>query len=343
MRILLFTDVHWSATSSITTKFGTKYTARLEMLINSMNWVNEVALEQNCSLMICAGDMMDKSTCSDIELTALKDIRWNHLPCYFLCGNHESSAADLKFSTVKCLEAENHIIIDRPAAKKCDNDKTELCFLPYVVECDRKPLVEYFGEKLGKRIIISHNDIAGINYGPIVSKTGFDLTDIEASTDIYLNGHIHNSEFVTEKVLNLGSLSAHNFSNDSFLYRYGCWLLDTETLKLEFLENPCAYNFYKLQIDQESDICCLDQLKNNAVLSIKCEQSLVEVVKQKLSTLDNIIESRIILTRNYGAAAESNCVELDLTVDHLTRFVECCKLNIENSSLLEEELAEICK
>ena len=86
MRILLFTDVHWSSTASITTKFGTKYTARLEMLINSMNWVNETALKEQCSLIICAGDMMDKSTCSDIELTALRDITWNNLPCYFLCG-----------------------------------------------------------------------------------------------------------------------------------------------------------------------------------------------------------------------------------------------------------------
>ena len=33
----------------------------------------------------------------------------------------------------------------------------------------------------------------------------------------------------------------------------------------------------------------------------------------------------------------------DLTVDHLARFVECCKNNIDNSAILEEELAEICK
>jgi DNA repair exonuclease SbcCD nuclease subunit len=292
--------------------------------------------------MICAGDMMDKSTCSDIELTALRDIQWNNLPCYFLCGNHESSTADLKFNTVKCLEAENRVIITEPTVMKCDNDKTELCFLPYVVECDRKPLVEYFGKKLGKRIIISHNDIAGVNYGPVVSKTGFDLADIEANTDRYFNGHVHNSEFITEKVLNLGSLSAHNFSNDSLLYKYGCWILDTETLKLEFIENPYAYNFYKLQIDTESDIYCLDGLKNNAVLSIKCEQSLIETVKQKLETLNNIVESRIIIIRNYEDIG-TDCAELNLTVDHLTRFVECCKLNIENSSLLDEELAEICK
>jgi hypothetical protein len=35
--------------------------------------------------------------------------------------------------------------------------------------------------------------------------------------------------------------------------------------------------------------------------------------------------------------------ELNLTVDHLARFVECCKANIELSTLLEEELSEVCK
>lgn len=344
MRILLFTDVHWSAASSITTKFGSNYTTRLEMLIRSMNWVNETAVKENCSLMICAGDMMDKSSCTDIELTALADIRWNDLPCYFLCGNHESSDTGLRFSTVKCLETKNHIIITSPTTVKPDERKKELelCFLPYVVECDRKPLTDYFGKKLNnERVIISHNDIAGISYGPVISKTGFSINEIEDNTDLYLNGHIHNSEFISEKILNLGSLSAHNFSNDSSKYKYGCWILDTNTLKLDFIENPYAYNFYKIDLSTEADIVQLERLKNNAVVSVKCAPHLVEAVRQKIEETSNIIESRVIIVRQYEEATEAT--ELDLTVDHLTRFIECCKASIENSTILEEELSEICK
>lgn len=341
MRILLFTDVHWSATGSIITSFGTKYTTRLEMLINSMNWVNEVALKENCSLMICAGDMMDKSTCSDIELTALSEIQWNNLPCYFLCGNHESSTADLRFSTVKCLESEKRRIITEPIVLNIDNDEAELCFLPYVVESNRKPLIDYFGKKLRKRVIISHNDIAGINYGPTVSKTGFDIEDIELHTDLYLNGHIHNSEFITQKVLNLGSLSAHNFSNDSFAYKYGCWILDTNTLTLEFIENPYAFNFYKLQIDMEADLAKLNTLKSNSVLSIKCSNSMLEKTKQNINEFNNILKYRLIVVNTIEEAQEAT--ELDLSVDHLAKFIECCRANLEYSALLEEELGEVCK
>jgi hypothetical protein len=68
---------------------------------------------------------------------------------------------------------------------------------------------------------------------------------------------------------------------------------------------------------------------------------LVEKVRQVIEETANIIDSRVILIRQYEEAAEST--ELDLSVDHLARFIECCKATIENSTILEEELSEICK
>ena len=53
------------------------------------------------------------------------------------------------------------------------------------------------------------------------------------------------------------------------------------------------------------------------------------------------MESRIILTKKFEETSEES--KLDLSVDYLTRFIECCKTNIEVTSILEEELAEVCK
>ena len=147
---------------------------------------------------------------------------------------------------------------------------------------------------------------------------------------------------ISDKVINLGNLTGKDFGEDALRYRHNVAILDTKTLQLTFIENPHAYNFYKLQIDCENDITCLHSLKNHAVLSIKCEQSLVEAVKQKIGTLNNIVESRLIITKKYSEnkpAAE----EIDLSVDHLARFIEYCKATIENSAILEEEIAEVCK
>ena len=118
--------------------------------------------------------------------------------------------------------------------------------------------------------------------------------------------------------------------------------LNTATMTFEYIENPHAYNFYKIQIETEADLSKLDSLKNQAVVSLKCDSSLVDITRQKLETLkDKIVDSRIILVKTLEEASDT--VELDLSVDHLARFIECCKANIESTILLDEELSEVCK
>ena len=343
MKILLFTDLHMCPRASIINKWGTKYPTRLENCIESINWAERKAEELKCDLIINLGDFFDKPDLTSETITACQDIQWSDIMHYHLVGNHDASDSSLMFNAANVLNSDRHVIISEPTkheAVGCD-----LCFLPYVTECDRKPLSEYFsGSKTynSRKIIFSHNDISGIQMGPVVSKTGFGIEEIEATCDIFLNGHLHNGQAITPKVINLGNLTGKDFGEDALRYRHNIAILDTETLSLEYIENPYAYNFYKLQIDCESDILCLDYLKNNTVVSIKCEQTLIEQVKHRIAALDNIIESRIILTK-HQVEAETETTELDLTVDHLARFIECCKATIENSSLLDEELSEICK
>lgn len=344
MKICIFSDVHWSTASSLVRSRGTKYSKRLEQLLAGINWVNQTALEHNCEMMICAGDFMDKAQLSDEEITALKDISWNNLPAYFLCGNHESSVNDLRFSSLKSLEAENHIIITKPFVLR--QLKCNILFIPYVAESIRRPLQSYINDFDLKKsskplIIISHNDIAGIKYaGFFLSKIGFDIAEIEANCDLFLNGHLHNSEWISKKVLNVGSYSAHNFTNDSAIYKYGIWILDTETLSVEFIENPYSFNFYKLEFYDLESLVLLESLKPNAVVSIKTYAKLVASIRQKILTLPNILENRIITTDL--ASTQTATIE-ELQTDPLARFIDFCHAVIPNSEILEQELAEICK
>lgn len=340
MRILLFGDSHFCKRSSIINKFGTKYPVRLENQLQTFNWIKEQALKNNCEKVIGLGDLFDSSQLSDVEITAAKELHFADLPTYLIVGNHEASSQDLTFSSTKVLEAPNRKIISEPHSFFVDN--TEICLLPYVVESERKPLAEYFPTRTGKRVILSHNDIKGISYGPVISATGFEVSDIETNCDLYINAHIHNGQQITDKIYNIGNITGQNFSESADKYSHNIIILDTKDLSVTHIENPYAYNFYKLQINCESDITCLDNLKNNAVLSIKCEQSLVEAVKQKINTLNNIVESRLIITKN---CTESQVVteEIDLSVDHLARFIDYCKATIENTTILEEEIAEVCK
>lgn len=340
MKILLFGDAHFCKRSSIINKFGTQYPVRLENQIQTFSWVKDQALKNNCEMVIGLGDFFDSSQLSDVEITAAKAIPFADLPTYLIVGNHEASSQDLTFSSTKVLEAPNRTIVSEPYSIFVDN--IEICFLPYIVESDRKSLVEYFPTRTHKRVILSHNDIKGINYGPVISATGFEVPDIEANCDLYINAHIHNGQQITDKIYNIGNVTGQNFSESADKFSHNIIILDTDDLSVTCIENPYAYNFYKLQIDTENDIACLDTLKSSAVLSIKCEQSLVEAVKQKISELDNIVESRLIITKKYTESTET--VEAaDLSVDHLARFIEYCKATIENTKILEEEIAEVCK
>lgn len=341
MKVLIFTDNHFCETSSVLRQFGAKFTLRLENQLTSIDWLERLAIEKGCSAVICAGDFFDKATLTDSELTALQDIRWNDLPHCFLVGNHESSVNGLKFSSTKALEAKNRTVVSEPCSLK--QGDTEICFLPYIIESDRKPVSKYFGARTAKkRIIISHNDILGIQMGPIVSKTGFAIDDLERNADIVINGHLHNGQKISDKVINLGNLTGQNFGEDANRYRHNVMVLDTDTLEYELIENPYAFNFYKLEIALDKDLAKLSKLKNNAVVSITCSDDCADACKNALNGLSNIVCSRLIVVKRQVQEGEI-ASQADFSVDYISKFITCAKNACGNSKILEEELSEICR
>lgn len=342
MKLLLFSDLHMCPRASIISKWGTKYSARLENCIAAVNWLERLAEEKNCDYVINLGDFFDRPDLTSDTITACNDLEWSNIMHYSIVGNHDASTSSLVFNSVNSFLSDRHVIITEPQVLPLDD--CDICFLPYVVECDRRPLSEYFKnlDHNKPRVILSHNDISGIQMGPVISKTGFSIEEIEANCDLFFNGHIHEGKEITQKIINIGNTTGVNFSEQALLYSHNVIILDTKDLSFTYVENPHAYNFYKLQIETESDLYCLDKLKNNAVLSIKCEQSLADAVKQKISTIDNIVESRLIITKKYSETSVATD-EIDLSVDHLASFIEYCKATIENTTILEEEIAEVCK
>lgn len=343
MRILFFTDVHWSTNTSIVRGRGKKYSTRLELLIKSLNWLNSLATKESCDAMICLGDFFDKSVLTDEEISALREIKWNKLPTYYLVGNHESSVASLDFSTVDLFRNKRVEIVSK--VKLLPLDTCQILFLPYITEDNRLPLYDYMKdlEIVNKKLIVcSHNELKGINYGAYESKVGFDIEDIKVNCSLFLNGHLHNGEWVSKNILNLGSLSAHNFTNDSLKYEYGVWILDTEAFEMSFYENPYSLNFYKLEINKKEDLKVLSQLKNNAVVSIRCLDEFEKEVRELINNSKAVLEHKIIIYSNKtNKVASTATLE---AVDHLKQFQEFI-LQREDIDLevAQKELIEVCK
>lgn len=297
-------------------------------------------------MVVCLGDFFDKPQLSSQELTALREINWSSLRHFFLVGNHESEQNDLQFSSTMALAiGDNFSIISNPT--ELDLYGTSLCFLPYITEYDRQPLSSYFDNKSKKhRILFSHNDLCGIQMGPVISRTGFNTDEFADVCDICLNGHLHNGQKINDVVINLGNLTGRDFGEDATKYTHKIAIIDTEELTVKYEENPYAFNFYKIDINNEADLTIFDKLKNNAVLSIKCDKNFIETVKKLLTShADKIVDSRIITVYNYNKVAEGDCVAdiSDLVVDHHTKFAECCIEHLGDTPIVTAELSEILK
>jgi DNA repair exonuclease SbcCD nuclease subunit len=344
MRIFLTTDMHFSETSSIVRGPGRyKYTKRLENCIATQNWTERKAEELDCDMIIHLGDFFDKAHLTDQEITAVQDIQWSNIPHYFLVGNHESEESDLKYSSTKILEAFGHKIISEPI--KMDLANCELCFLPYVVDAHRQTLNEYFGDKGSKvRVILSHNDIKGIQMGPAVLRFGFDKEDIENSCDLFLNGHLHNGMAISDTIINLGNITGKDMGEDFTRYTHNAAVLDTDEMSFEMIENPEAFNFGQFDITSELEFAYFDIIKDHSVLSIKCVQELLPRVRELLEQNDKVEDFRLTVLIPATEKTEEEIEELVMTSgDFLTQFATFCKSDMPNTDILEIELAEVCK
>lgn len=343
MHILIYCDNHFCTYSSIVRGRGIKYSVRLENQIQSISWAESLAEEYNCDCIIHLGDFFDKPDLNSEELTALKEIKWSKVKHYFIVGNHEIASKDLYYNSLNVL-ANVGKVVDKPemlSVQGCD-----IVLLPYVVGVE-KPALKSIIEELCKgtlstqevknRIILSHNDIKGLQYGQYVSKLGFDIEDIYDNCDLFINGHLHNQTQINKKMLNLGNLTGQNFSEDAEKYSHCVAILDTDTLKVDLINNPYALNFYKFDFTirpgmEETLLKC-----KNGVVTAKVYESSVSAVREFIKNKCNIIEYRLISVAEHTSIEPQSKLELT-TVNHIDKFKEYLLKNIENTDVLLEEI-----
>ena len=350
MRLFIYADPHWSSYSSILRSRGEKYSTRLENLIKTMNWVETEAHNQNCDTIICLGDFFDKSELNSEELTALQEVEWSSLKHYMLVGNHEIGRGNLELSSAHLFALiPNCEVIDSLYVLN-ETNGTTLVFLPYILEKDRKSLSEYLSfESNDTRIVFSHNDIAGIQMGQFVSTTGFSVEEIEENCNLFLNGHLHNGASIGDKIINVGNITGQNFSEDASIYDHRAYILDTDTRSLETLLNPNAMNFYKLDlthmqptIDDKLIQNTLSVLTYPAVATIKINPDINFIVRDLLTTCDNIIECRLITDGVKGAESVES-ISNKINLDHIQKFQMYVMENIGKDELTQNELERVSK
>lgn len=360
MKILIVGDVHWSQYSSILRKRGEKYSYRLENLIQSVNWVEKLADETDCELIVYLGDFFDRADINSEELSALREVSWNNLPHYFLVGNHEAGRGDLVYNSANIFGITDFTVIDSVKPLYINNDDRVL-FVPYILEENRLSLQEYLNKlnddsyQVRHTLVFSHNDIKGFAMGKFISQEGFDIVDIDKNCDLYLNGHLHNGGRVSEKIINVGNLTGQNFSEDAFKYDHSVIVLDTDNLSCAVYENPYALNFYKLDFTENSDIDYINEtsmkMKSNCVATIKCKEEDIDYIRKRFDPNHrddlipyncNMIETRIIVQSNINDKPVNTESE-NIHINHLEQFSNYMIEYLGRSEILEYELQKVCE
>lgn len=340
MRILIVGDVHWSEYSSILRKQGGVYSQRLENLINTVNWCERQISENGCDRVVYLGDFFDKPTLNDREISALREIRWNDSVRHdFIVGNHESSVSDLRFSSTSLLEGDGFVVHKTPGIEMAGD--VQIVWLPYILEDGRKPLSDYCGPSEGhRRVIFSHNDLRGIKYGVIESKIGFGIDEIAKCSDLFINGHLHNGSWVKkDRILNLGNITGQGFNEDAYAFSHRIAILDTDTLHVDFIENPYAFNFTQLTVASERDVKELVLKKDNMVVNFKCAESLVPELKDRIKML-GLAESRITTVKVQTAGEPKASLE---AIDGNKKFSDFMLERLGDSPIVRQEIMEVIR
>lgn len=341
MKLMIYADPHWSVTSSIVRSRGEKYSTRLEYLIKSIQWVEDIAYHRGCDAVVCLGDFFDTSQLNSEEITALGEIGWSTCPHYFITGNHEMGRNDLEFSSSRMFELmPNSSVIKEVCAIPTSQRDTKIVCLPYILEKDRKPLKSYLSNVKGideceNVIILSHNDIKDIQMGMFKSTTGFTLEEIKDNCNLFINGHLHNGCEVAPGVINLGNLAGQNFSEDATKYSHCAMILDTAEHSVQYVENPVALNFYKITYGGNPEIFA--QIKSNAVVTVTTPEEYEHTVREIIRHSTNIVESRVIVNRTVSEQKQT----IQIGSDHIKKFCEYIRETLGEDELIKEELIEI--
>mgnify|MGYP004658003689 CR=1 FL=1 len=353
MKIVFYSDVHFSTYSSIFRKRGKQYSARLESCINSVGWAEDYAERMGADLIVIGGDFFDKSDLSAEELTALKEVYFSQrIPHVVLVGNHEMKTRNRSLTSAHLFQTiqGKFDVLDTPCVWNGSeiNNKFNILYLPYINEEERCTFTDYLPKNTLSTIVFSHNDIAGIQLGQFTSKEGFSLTDIEKYSALFINGHLHNGTFLNKEhtVCNVGNLTGKDFGENGFQFRHQVAVIDTDKTSIELVDNPYAAYFYKLEFHKNmteteiQHIC--SSLASISCITCKVEIDDVQVVKSVLDNLPSVVDYRLIATKAQGEQPEIEySVQTLASIDHISSFKNYVKAQIGQSELLEKELQEL--
>lgn len=321
MKVLLYSDLHISKTSSILPLFidGSKYSYRQQMIINTGKYLANLVRQYKPDMIINLGDTFDVHTLTSYDISTASEFfkcfeEFTDIKHYVLVGNHEM--VNQNFNAVELLNNIDNITVISDPRTLCDG---ELAFLPY---CNYNDITEF---PTGK-FLFSHQDIQGSQIrGDIQLPDGISSDFLQKTYKLVFNGHIHKPS-IFKNIINVGSVTTHSFADDNDSVPQ-CYLFDTETLNLEVFKPKVCLLFRKITVDTLDDLVQkLNELDDSYkyIISCTCPYDIKEEVKNMLTSDEKIVNSRLnVLTCNGQKSLDnSEIIIQQSSIDIIKSFEE---------------------
>lgn len=319
-KIVLSSDYHLKFSSPFDRTTSNGIPSRLQEVIDSISWVISTGKQHKASYFISLGDTFDSSekllTKESLAIKGLftKLAQEFNKTSMFLVGNHDqissdSNILDLFTPTIRVFNSMS--VVDVSGAR--------LFFLPYLRESEDfyKALVKFKEfDCPGKKYLFSHFWDSSIMS---VDSEAIDLSKIDCSffTRIF-SGHYHTpTTDAQNKLTYVGTLLNKSFRETG---KKGCWILDTTSDSLKFIENPLSPEFY--QCVDSNILANLESLNENAYYRVACDP-------------ENVLEVSKLLSRVKGFELISKQDSSDTDAN-----ISIFKVEKKNSSSLKEYILE---
>ena len=312
-KIIISADIHFCKRESLVDN-------RYDLLVKSFDWVNNLTKELTVGgvqpLNVDLGDMFNTSILTAEDIAVLDTIKFTS-EWHCIAGNHEIDGSNSLLKYFRDL----HVIYEKPQLKNFGKHGGWVLFLPFTKE--PKSLDELL-RKLPENeqvVVFSHCEFAGM-FG---AENGYTISEItnDKRIKMWFNGHYHTRAKLSPKIQIVGNLVGKNFTQN--FDPHGVAVYDTDTNEFEFIENPYAIRFGKMDVSKEEckairKLIESDPIKRYA-LAIQCDIELKEQMKEWADKF--LIASRIVVTGGVGASGFSE-VDLEdsqpIAIDHIAMF-----------------------
>lgn len=313
MNVGIYSDVHLTKNMrSLQSIWDTTATRSLHYMYNKFD-------ELGVEMVVCLGDFFDTPNLSaknmSLVLPILDDINSRIYPTYILLGNHEID--DQEQNILEYLKVYENI---HPVTSITMMEN--MLFIPYQDDPT--------GFDMKNTIVFTHHDIYGSALAAGKTKAFFGLDPlIFREAKLVMNGHVHTSSWVSNNILNVGSLLKSQQGEMRVGEYPQYYTLDTNTKQLNTYQNK--HSMIYLTIDETNIGEVLQEGYDQDHLVLKVEYS-GEIPKEFIDTAHTSWKKKISsIDDNKGSVAHISNFDLkNYLVEYLKKDTSLSGKDVED-------------